>query len=102
MPVREHANRREVRDLVVVVPGLLGSTLARDGALLWAPAAGAAWRAITSFGASLKALTPPTHIGDDHSGDGVEPVALVPDLHLLPGLWTANAPDQKREGIMAG
>jgi pimeloyl-ACP methyl ester carboxylesterase len=48
------------------------------------------WRAIRSFGASIQSLTLPADLGDDHPGDGVEPLALMPDLHLLPGLWSAN------------
>lgn len=82
------AHRQPIHDLVVVLPGILGSTLARDGALVWAPSAGAVWRAIASFGASLKGLTLPPDLGDGHPGDGVEPLALMPDLHLLPGVWT--------------
>ena len=82
--------RLEVRDLVVVLPGILGSTLARDGQEAWAPSAGVVWQAIRSFGASIQSLTLPTDLGDDHPGDGVEPLALMPDLHLLPGLWSAN------------
>jgi len=84
------AERLEVRDLVVVLPGILGSTLARDGQEAWAPSAGVVWRAIRSFGASIQSLTLPADLGDDHPGDGVEPLALMPDLHLLPGLWSAN------------
>ena len=84
------AERLEVRDLVVVLPGILGSTLARDGQEAWAPSAGVVWQAIRSFGASIQSLTLPTDLGDDHPGDGVEPLALMPDLHLLPGLWSAN------------
>jgi hypothetical protein len=76
-------------DLVVVLPGILGSTLRQDGHLVWAPSAGSALRAITTFGASLKQLKLPDGIGDDHPGDGVEPVSLMPDLHILPGIWTA-------------
>jgi pimeloyl-ACP methyl ester carboxylesterase len=82
--------RLEVRDLVVVLPGILGSTLARDGQEAWAPSAGVVWQAIRSFGASIQSLTLPSDLGDDHPGDGVEPLALMPDLHLLPGLWSAN------------
>jgi pimeloyl-ACP methyl ester carboxylesterase len=74
----------------VVLPGILGSTLARDGQEAWAPSAGVVWRAIRSFGASIQSLTLPADLGDDHPGDGVEPLALMPDLHLLPGLWSAN------------
>jgi len=88
--MEEPAHRQAIHDLVVVLPGILGSTLARDGHLLWAPSPGAVWRAIASFGACLKGLTLPAGLGDGHPGDGVEPVALMPDLHLLPGLWTAN------------
>ena len=74
----------------MVLPGILGSTLARDGQEAWAPSAGVVWQAIRSFGASIQSLTLPADLGDDHPGDGVEPLALMPDLHLLPGLWSAN------------
>ena len=46
-------------DLVVVLPGILGSTLRQDGHLVWAPSAGSALRAITTFGASVKRLELP-------------------------------------------
>ena len=84
----DQAYRQVIHDLVVVLPGILGSTLARDGALVWAPSAGAVWQAIASFGASLQGLTLPPDLGDGHPGDGVEPLDLMPDLHLLPGVWT--------------
>jgi triacylglycerol esterase/lipase EstA (alpha/beta hydrolase family) len=76
-------------DLVVVLPGILGSTLRQDGRLVWAPSAGSALRAIGTFGASVRRLELPAGIGDDHPGDGVEPAGLMPDLHVLPGIWTA-------------
>src|SRR5207249_479451 len=37
---------------------------------------------------AVKGLQLPEGIGDDHPGDGVIPVALMPDLHALPGIWT--------------
>jgi pimeloyl-ACP methyl ester carboxylesterase len=76
-------------DLVVVLPGILGSTLRREGHLVWAPSAGSALRAIATFGASVRRLELPAGIGDEHPGDGVEPAGLMPDLHVLPGIWTA-------------
>ena len=79
-----------LRDVVVVLPGILGSTLAREGRLLWAPSAGAALRAIATFGRSLRQLALPAGIGDERPDDGVEPVALMPDLHVLPGVWSWN------------
>src|SRR5688572_27325954 len=82
-----------LRDVVVVLPGILGSTLARDGRLVWAPSAGAALRAIATFGRSLRQLALPADLGDecpDPNKDRVEPVALMPDLHVLPGVWSWN------------
>lgn len=80
-----------MNDVIVVLPGIMGSTLAdKDGKLVWAPSAGAVMSAITTFGRHIQALTLPPDIGDQHPGDGVTPVALMPDLHLLPGIWTAN------------
>ncbi|MGH9217498.1 MAG: esterase/lipase family protein [Acidimicrobiales bacterium] len=76
-------------DLVVVLPGIMGSTLRRaDGKLVWAPSAGAALRAIVTLAGSIKQLTLDPDIGDQAPDDGVEPVDLMPDLHVLPGIWT--------------
>lgn len=75
-------------DLVVVLPGIMGSTLQRDGQLVWAPSGRATIQAIQTFGRSVGGLTLPDGIGDEHPGDGVVAVGLMPDLHVLPGIWT--------------
>src|SRR5260370_42640858 len=75
-------------DVVVVLPGILGSPLGQDGHLVWARSAGSVLRAIGTFGAAVKQLQLPTEIGDEHPGDGVEPIDVMPDLHVLPGVWT--------------
>jgi len=74
-------------DLVVVLPGIMGSTLRHEGHLVWAPSAGSALRALRTFFNSIKKLQVRSGIGDDHPGDGVEPVGLMPDRHVLPGVW---------------
>jgi pimeloyl-ACP methyl ester carboxylesterase len=76
-----------VTDLVVVLPGLLGSSLRLGDKLVWAPSAGSAIRAITTFGAVAGELRLPDDLGDEHPGDGVDPVGLMPGLHVLPGVW---------------
>jgi pimeloyl-ACP methyl ester carboxylesterase len=43
--------------------------------------------AIRTFGRKLRQLQLPEGIGDNHPGDGVQPVALVPHVHGLPGIW---------------
>jgi pimeloyl-ACP methyl ester carboxylesterase len=87
--------RHDVRDFVVVLPGIMGSTLSRDGGLVWAPSAGAALRAVRTFGGSLKRLQLPEGIGDESPDDGVKPVAVMPDIHVLPGLWTLQVGYQR-------
>lgn len=75
-------------DLVVVLPGILGSTLRNADGMVWEVSGRAALRAVLTLGRSLKRLKLPDGIGDEHPQDGVEPVALMSDLHVVPGIWT--------------
>ncbi|WP_328899818.1 hypothetical protein OHR86_07470 [Streptomyces sp. NBC_00441] len=80
--------RSRAEDLVVVVPGILGSTLAdADGHDVWAASGKALVRGILTFGNSVKRLTLPAGLGDEHPGDGVRPTGLMSDVHALPGVW---------------
>ena len=80
----------QLADFVVFLPGIMGSTLRQDEGLVWGPSAGSALRAVRTFGGSVQRLRLPDDIGDEHPGDGVEPVAVMPDLHVLPGIWTVQ------------
>lgn len=75
-------------DLVVVLPGILGSTLRDEDGMVWEVSAKAAVRAVLTLGRHLHRLKLPDGIGDEHPGDGIEPVALMADLHVIPGIWT--------------
>lgn len=76
-------------DLVVVLPGIMGSTLTgADGRQVWGASAGAVMRALGSWGGALRQLELPEGIGDEHPGDGITPHVLMPDVHALPGVWT--------------
>jgi pimeloyl-ACP methyl ester carboxylesterase len=75
-------------DVVVLLPGILGSVLQRDGKDVWAPTPGAMIRAIASLGRNVKQL----ELHDDpwerdDLGDGVVATRLMPDVHFIPGLW---------------
>jgi hypothetical protein len=76
-----------MRDIVIVLPGITGSVLQKDGKDLWAISGQAAWQALTSVGSSLRQLV----VGEDNSdaddiGDGIRAIRLMPDAHLVPGL----------------
>lgn len=76
-------------DLVVVLPGISGSVLAKDGREVWGTSSGAIWRVVSSGGESIKSLelTAPDDPTLDDLGDGVTAIRLVPDLHIITGLW---------------
>ena len=79
----------EMRDLIVLLPGIMGSVLKKDNKVVWGFAPGAVTRALfTGGGAIASALEMK---GDDPLrdtlGDGVTADELLPDLHLLPGFW---------------
>jgi hypothetical protein len=78
-------------DVVVLVPGILGSVLTRDGKDVWAPSPGAVGRALWTLGRSITSLA----LADDpweadDLGDGVEAPRLVAGVHLVPGLWSID------------
>ena len=81
-------DKMPVNDVVVLLPGILGSVLQRDGKDVWAMSAGAAWRGLVTLGRSVKDLQ--LEHDDPEKldlGDGVQATRLMPDLHLLPGFW---------------
>jgi pimeloyl-ACP methyl ester carboxylesterase len=75
-------------DVIVLLPGVSGSALAKNGKEIWGLSAGTLWRAATSVGDTIRELK----LGmDDPSvddlGDGITATRVIPDLHLIPGLW---------------
>jgi pimeloyl-ACP methyl ester carboxylesterase len=93
-------SKQPMGDVLVLLPGILGSVLERDGRDVWSMSPGAAWRAITSLGHSVNDLE--LHDDDpsvDDLGDGVTAPRLQPDLHLIPGLWSIDGYSQIRSSI---
>ena len=59
-------------DVVVLLPGILGSALARDGKEIWAPSPGAIGRALWTLGGSVRSLALEDDPWEqDDLGDGV-------------------------------
>jgi hypothetical protein len=72
---------KPLRDMVVLLPGITGSVLEKNGKDVWAVSGQAAWRALTSLGDSLQELRLK---GDDPGG--IVATRVIYDAHLVPGL----------------
>ena len=73
--------------LVLVLPGITGSVLEKDGSEIWAPSRQAIWTGLTSLGHSLQDLK---IVHDDPEaddlGDRVVATRLSPNIQIVPGL----------------
>ena len=79
--------RVRMRDIVVLLPGITGSVLQKDGKDLWAISGQASWGALTSLGSSLQHLRLERDDPEvDDVGDGIKATRLMQDAHLVPGL----------------
>ncbi len=76
-----------MKDIVVILPGIIGSVLQKDDKDLWNVSGQAIWQVVRSLGNRLDDLKLE---GDDPEGgdigDGVIPTGLIQDTHIIPGL----------------
>ena len=81
-------NKAPMKDLVVILPGILGSVLQKDGKDLWAVSGQAVWQVFTNSEQTLRNLKLSQDDPEAESlGDGVRATALMQDSHLIPGFW---------------
>ncbi len=90
-----------IKDVVVLLPGLLGSVLKRDGKEIWGLSGSAIFRALFSGAGSVKSLTLKSDSGGELADDGVEATALLPDTHLIPGLWKVDGYTRVAETLVS-
>ena len=77
-----------MKDLIIILPGILGSVLQKDGRDLWAISGDAIWDLIFRTGETINSLKLEQDDPEaEDLGDGVRPTALIQDTHLVPGLW---------------
>lgn len=75
-----------VKDLVVVLPGIMGSVLARDGQELWNHTTAVIGRHALGRLRAFDALALPPGTGEEDPRDGVGATGLLQGLHILPGV----------------
>jgi pimeloyl-ACP methyl ester carboxylesterase len=78
--------RYPTHDMVVLLPGITGSVLRKDGRDIWAMSPGVIAEALVTLGRSAGEL----ELHDDQGDDGVTAPLVMPDLHLIPGLWKVD------------
>ena len=80
--------KTQLKDVIVVLPGIMGSVLQKDGKDLWAISGQAAWGALKSRGGSFQELI---LNGDDpeaeYLDDGIKATRLIEDVHGIPGFF---------------
>ncbi len=78
----------KMRDLLVVIPGITGSVLKKDGRDLWAPSVQALWQYISQLGGSIEAMLLPEHDPRDPNPPtgGVSASRLIAGFHGVFGL----------------
>jgi pimeloyl-ACP methyl ester carboxylesterase len=82
------ANKAPMKDLIVILPGILGSVLQKDGKDLWAISGQAIWQVLTQSGKAIANLKLSQDDPNAESlGDGIRATALIQDTHLIPGFW---------------
>ena len=77
-------------DLIIVVPGILGSRLARIGQSgkrheVWGTGTATLVKNIMTFGSRIKRLAIDPTVDPDAPGDGIVATGLITDFQLLPG-----------------
>ncbi|MCJ2105530.1 hypothetical protein MKK70_09080 [Methylobacterium sp. E-041] len=86
-------------DVVVVLPGLIGSVLEKDGKQLWGVSPGGLWGIVAGNNLDQLKLASPDN-GDDDLGDGIVATRLVPNVELIPGLWKQGGYGRMGTGLI--
>ena len=77
----------QIRDMVIVLPGITGSVLQKDSRPLWAISGRSIWDVVRTSGSSLEALQLNNDDPNvDDLGDGITATSVMDDFHLVPGL----------------
>lgn len=93
--------RKPMPDVLVVIPGILGSELKRQGRAAWGFSVDAGFNALATLGGSIGALGLTADSPDpEQNVDEVEATRLLPDLHLIPYLWKVDGYSGLTEALL--
>jgi pimeloyl-ACP methyl ester carboxylesterase len=96
------AERSPMPHLIVVLPGIMGSTLQKDGKDVWGVSPAAIMKGLFSGGRALDVLTVVQDPVDaEDLGDGIMATSLIPFAHLVPGLWAIDGYSELHKHLLA-
>ncbi|MEI2617884.1 MAG: hypothetical protein V9F06_09665 [Thermomicrobiales bacterium] len=94
-------SRIPMPDVIVLIPGIMGSALRKGGKDVWDVSTGAVLSALFSRGDSLQELRLPAGSDGLDPQDGITPKRLMPDVHIIPGLWKIDGYRKASDTIQA-
>src|ERR1700730_18621267 len=77
-------------DVIVLIPGILGSVLVKDGREVWGASGSSIARNLITFGSPLNRLELQPGIGHGDPEDGVTAPRVLPKLYMVPTFWKAD------------
>ncbi len=81
-------NKAPMKDIIIILPGILGSVLQKDGKDLWNVSGQAIFQVLTNLGKVVHDLKLSQDNPEAESlGDGIRATSLIQDTHLIPGFW---------------
>ena len=86
------ANDRIAQDLIVVVPGITGTALRREGQTVWDLSVAAVGHGLARTASVLDAMRLPCDVGDSEPdlAHRLEPAGIILGWHLWPGFWAGS------------
>jgi hypothetical protein len=77
-------------DVIVLVPGILGSVLVKNGREVWGASGQSVIGNLVTFGRAIRGLKLDPGIGQGDPKDGVSAPRMLPRLHMIPTFWKAD------------
>jgi hypothetical protein len=77
-------------DVIVLIPGILGSVLVKDGREVWGVSGSSIASNLMTFRGALRSLELPRGVGHDDPKDGVTAPRVLPRLYMVPTFWKAD------------
>jgi pimeloyl-ACP methyl ester carboxylesterase len=82
--------QQPMRDVIVLIPGILGSVLVKDGREVWGASSQSVIGNLVTFGRMLKGLKLEPGIGHGDPKDGVSVPRILPRLYMIPTFWKSD------------